>query len=241
MRTYCDNFCIQCSLKSVMWRSCALTRGQQRARRSLVTAWVAAVHELPRESILPRGLGGEEDITVAAWHGDKLLSAAVANALRRLDDGPRDVKELTNLHQLATSNDFLLSVLDDILPQHKDIVSKYQNMPHEGIGWRVGTMVEAAVLAVYDGNNGGVAVTDLAQWLVNAASVSKSQLNAKGALLELGGTVHCERAGGHDHAPIWRVVAELGGSRLTVTKAGAKRTLEQEMAAKILDSAFGDY
>ena len=66
--------------------------------------------------------------------------------------------------------------------------------------------------------------------------------NAKGKLLELGGTLTSERAGGSDHEPVFLAVAELGGQRMSTKAAGSKLSVEQRAARLLLNSVFAvDY
>jgi hypothetical protein len=205
--------------------------------RRLITVWQQAVSRVPVGSIVPLGLGGSQDVSLAAYHGDKILSAAVANAQRHLQrpDDVVGVGELTTEHNLATSNDFLLSQLADILPEH-GLSNKLVETPHLAV-----TMVEAAVFTVHE-EDGSDAVDDLARHLVRGASaVSVDEPNPKGALLELGGSVSSERTGGTDHEPVFRATAELAEQRMIVTVRGSKADAEFKAATSLLDSVFGEY
>jgi dsRNA-specific ribonuclease len=207
-------------------------------RRSLVTKWQQAASTLQPEKILPPGLRESADIyhnvDVAAFYGDKVLGAAVALAQQRaVGDGEHTVGSLTRLQSIATSNEFLKSNIATILPQHAQL-SESASSAHD-----IGTMVEAAVNAVH--TKGDVyAIDDLAQWLVQTAremdSLHGAFDNAKGRLLEMGGTVTSKRVGGPEHKPVFEAVAQLAMARVSTTEQGSKRFVEQQVSRRLLRS-----
>ena len=78
-----------------------------------------------------------------------------------------------------------------------------------------------------------------AEWLVDKASVAAeatSGPNATGRVLELGGSVSAERTGGPDHSPTFTAIAELGGTRLSVT-GRSKTEAKQKASVKLLEQA----
>jgi hypothetical protein len=213
-------------------------------RRSLMTKWQQAASTVRPEKILPPGLKGSDDASVAAFYGDKLLGAAVALAQRRaVEDGEHTVGNLTRLQSLATSNDFLKSNIATILPQHAHLWEQCHGQSLQiHSAHDVGTMVEAAVDAVHA--QGGVhAIDDLARWLVQTAREMEDDGlhgafdNAKGRLLEMGGTVTSKRVGGPDHMPVFEAVAHLGGKRVSATGKGSKRHVEQQVSRQFLRSS----
>ena len=208
--------------------------------RTLVTKWQRAVDMLPSQSLLPPALGGEADVQVAAFYGDKLLGAYVAMALRRLRVEPRaqNAARLVAMQNFAVSNEHLHMNFAHLMPQHAERLREQSEN-----GRIAGTMVEAAVTAVHDKDDHD-AIIDLAEYLVHQALEQEASglQHAKQKLLELGGTVTCERAGGPDHAPIFVAVAELGGQRISAQGAGSKAQLEKRVAAQLLESVFSsDY
>ena len=208
-------------------------------RRSLVTKWQQAASTVRPEKILPPGLREladvNHDVNVAAFYGDKVLGAAVALAQRRaVGDGEHTVGSLTRLQSMATSNEFLKSNIATILPQHAQL-SESASSAHD-----IGTMVEAAVDAVH--TKGDVhAIEDLARWLVQTASEMDGLYgafdNAKGRLLEMGGTVTSKRVGGPDHKPVFEAVAQLAMTRVSATEQGSKRYVEQQVSRQFLRSS----
>ena len=187
---------------------------------------------------MPPDLRGLADVDhdvdhgVAAFYGDKLLGAAVALAQRRsVEDAEHNVGNLTRLQSVATSNEFLKSNIATILPQHAQL-SESASSAHS-----IGTMVEAAVDAVH--TEGDVdAIEDLARWLVQTAremdGLHGAFDNAKGRLLEMGGTVTSERVGGPDHKPVFEAVAQLGMERVSAIEQGSKRFVEQQVSRRLL-------
>eukprot|EP00320_Phaeocystis_rex_P006721 CAMPEP_0119075426 /NCGR_PEP_ID=MMETSP1178-20130426/80145_1 /TAXON_ID=33656 /ORGANISM="unid sp, Strain CCMP2000" /LENGTH=238 /DNA_ID=CAMNT_0007057647 /DNA_START=21 /DNA_END=737 /DNA_ORIENTATION=+ len=201
--------------------------------RSLVTRWQQAASAVRPEKLLPPGLGGsadvKRDVDVAAFYGDKLLGAAVALAQRRVKVGEHTVGSLTRLQNVATSNAFLKSNIATLLPQHAHMS---ESSAHD-----IGTMVEAAVDAVH--TEGDMhAIDELARWLVQTAremdGLHSAFDNAKGRLLEMGGTVTSERVGGADHRPIFKAVAQLGVKQVSATEQGSKRCVEQQVSRRLL-------
>ncbi len=95
------------------------------------------------------------------------------------------------------------------------------------------TALEAAVAAVAAGG-GAAAVACLARALV-AAAPAAPDVPAKTALLEAGGAVTTERAGGPDHAPLWRARATLRDAvARTQAPRASKRAAEAEAAVEVM-------
>ena len=197
---------------------------------------------VPLAKVLPPALGGADDTTnAAAFYGDKMLGAAVALAQRRTMGAEQTLDSLLALHHRAVSNEFMLENLPDIMPLHAGLVDQHQLNRFKAHG--AGTMVEAAVTAVHDEGE-HEAITDLADWLVLRASAQEPVVssNAKGQLLEFGGTVSSERVGGADNEPTWLAVAVLGEQRMSTRGTGSKVSVEQRAARQLLDSVFsGEY
>ena len=182
-----------------------------------------------------------------AFFGDKLLGAAVAIAQQHSGAMPSsDVGSLTKVHALAVSNASLHAHLEYILPAH---AHAFQPASLGRAAHGAGTMVEAAVAVVHE-EYGAAAVAELAEWLVGRAVArhlaSEAEQtarppaelpNAKGRVLELGGSVTAERTGGLDHAPTFTAVAELGGTRLSVT-GRSKADAQQSASVRLLDMVF---
>ena len=140
---------------------------------------------------------------------------------------------LTRLQSIATSNEFLKHNIATILPRHAHL-SGPESSAHD-----VGTMVEAAIDAVHA--KGDVkAIDSLAQWLVQAArdmdGLHGAFHNAKGRLLEMGGTVTSKRVGGPDHKPVFEAVAQLAMTRVSAAEQGSKRYVEQQVSRRLLRS-----
>jgi hypothetical protein len=58
--------------------------------------------------------------------------------------------------------------------------------------------------------------------------------NAKDRVLELGGTVNCDRRGGTDDAPLFNAVAELNGEYLAIKGGRSKDEAEQLVSERLL-------
>ena len=129
-------------------------------RRTLVTKWLRAVNEVQLAEVLPPAFGGEANVKVAAFYGDKILGAAMALAQRRTSDPTAKVSvgHLTELQSHAASNEFLREHLADIMPLHAGAVESAGSSSAHGVG----TMVEAAVTAVHDSGD-HEAITELAE------------------------------------------------------------------------------
>ena len=111
--------------------------------------WHAAVHKIPKESVLPLGFGSpSNEANVAAFLGDKLLGSAIALAQYENASAARErgVGQLSELQGTATANRMLAACLPTILPDHTDpsILELAEAQEHTA-----GTMVEAAVAAVH--------------------------------------------------------------------------------------------
>ena len=191
--------------------------------------WHDAVERVPKGEMLPIGLGGQTaQPNLSAFLGDKILSGAVALAICKAKE-QQSLKQLSELQSVATSNRLLCDELVNILPMHADqsVRLRASTQTHD-----VGTMVEAAVAAVHANGGGESAIAELAAWLV-AKAAEIGSYNAKGVLLERGGTVVPERVGGPDHLPTWRAVASLDGEHASATAYSAKEA-EQSAARELL-------
>jgi hypothetical protein len=160
--------------------------------------WHAAVSRLPRACFLPLGFGGTKTADVDAFHGDKLLSSAVSNALYQ-DSIERTVGQLTTLLSNAVSNAHLAQQLPDLLPQLDLSAAGFAMQTHTA-----GTAVEAALWHVHRAGD-CEAVEEVATWLLRSAASDESPHNPKGQLLEIGGIVEarCVRGEG-THDPMFR-------------------------------------
>lgn len=67
-----------------------------------------------------------------------------------------------------------------------------------------------------------------------AAAAPYFPTNAKDRVLELGGTVNCDRRGGTDDAPLFNAVAELNGEYLAIKGVRSKDEAEQLVSEKLL-------
>ena len=209
------------------WRILRVSRAAGLGRRVHSTLpslelWHAAVSRLPPLA------ADSPDVRLEAFFGDKVLSAAVADALRlgggaaecsngRFDAG--DLGSVAETHAIAVSNRLLGLRFGEILPAH-DALDSHR---------RAGTIVEATVSAVHRADRGGergAAVAALARWLVVCARDSTERIDAKRRLLALGGTVSANVVpGSPDHRPVFEAVAELGLER-AVAAAATKRDAE---------------
>ena len=210
----------------------ARVAGARRARSAppSLDLWHAAVSRLPPLAV------DSADVRLAAFFGDKVLSAAVAEALRRgggaaecangrFDAG--DLGSVAETHAIAVSNRLLGLRFGEILPARAALDS------HR----RAGTIVEATVSAVHRADRGGergAAVAALARWLVVCARDSTARIDAKNRLLALGGTVAASAVpGSPDHRPVFEAVAELGRER-AVAAAATKRDAETSASLDVL-------
>jgi dsRNA-specific ribonuclease len=180
---------------------------------ALPSQWRHAVRLLPQVNILPGG----PDQKYAAFLGDKFLGAVVAIAIQNSNE-TYDKASASRLTSTILSNKFLAARVESILP-----LSIYTDAAKLVSDHSVGTMVEAAVAAVKDED----AVADLVTWLIEEAR--NLDMNAKGQLLEFGGTVDSIRVGGSDHAPVFKAMARLDDQ--TVEATGKTRKDAEHNAA----------
>ncbi|EOD30764.1 hypothetical protein EMIHUDRAFT_232352 [Emiliania huxleyi CCMP1516] len=209
--------------------------------------WHSAVSEVNGWLVLPMGFGGERHVTTAAWHGDKVLGAAVARELQAQCVGGQD--ELTRRFCAAVSNEHMAAHLDQLLP----LTLLTLLPPAEERAAQVhdcGTLLEACVERVHH-SGGADAIEELARYLLATATDTdadasegeggearaRREANPKGRLLELGGSVGpAEQVGGASHSPLFRAAASLGERRLTA-EGGSKKAAEKAAAAALLASA----
>lgn len=202
--------------------------------------WHAAVAKVPLSSILPLGFGGTSyTANIAAFYGDKRIGFQVALNMREcISAGTREMslRFLTDLQSEAISNQMFASRLADILPLHvtPSLSALAEIQTHDA-----GTMVEAAVDAVYAENNNEAAVSELASFLVAAALQKERPTNAKGHLLQhAGGMISSVRLPGFpDHAPRFAATAKLGD--LECSEEGGSKILAEQAAASMLLQKLG--
>jgi dsRNA-specific ribonuclease len=168
---------------------------------------------------------------VDAFHGDKLLSSAVSNALYQ-DSIERTVGQLTTLLSNAVSNAHLAQKLPDLLPQLGLSAAGFATQTHTA-----GTAVEAALWHVHRAGD-CAAVDEVATWLLRSAASDESPRNPKGQLLEIGGIVEarCVRGEG-THDPMFRAIAVFGGVRCESDEQSSKKEAEQVAAMLVLQEA----
>lgn len=218
--------------------------------------WHAASRDVPVLEVLPMGFGGVANVSTAAWHGDKILGAAVAQALREYSHaGPSD---LTKLFSVAVSNENMATAFEEVLPPHHlkraPSAERRAQQVHD-----CGTMVEACVERVASGGD-MPAVSELARFLLARVQTETPaaeqhvsgtagaplpdirpvprpaiESNPKGRLLELGGSVACERVTGVMDTPIFRAEATLNdctASALGGSRKGAERDATRDALAQ---------
>jgi dsRNA-specific ribonuclease len=211
---------------------------------SSLARWKQAIETLPPEKVLiPQD---ENERTVQAFLGDKLLGSAAASILVKNSDAgtagssaatTNDTGELTKLISGAVSNSLMAANVHHILPQlgiHKEEGMDVQQSSYSD--WELGTMVEAAVATVH--SHDPKAVVDLAEFLMKQAK-KMTDPNCKGRILELGGTLTSTRIGGSDHAPVWTATASLSAHDNSSHEAQAigssKKSAEMRAAANVLN------
>ena len=187
--------------------------------------------------VLPMGFGGGHPVSTRAWHGDKILGAAVAAELRT--QGVTGHANLTKRFAFAVSNDNMAAHLDELLtPSLLALVppaSERAAQVHD-----CGTMVEACIDQVHAAGD-MAAVTEVAVFLLahplrlDSTGVARPmKTNTKGRLLELGGAFSgFQMSGRADHAPLYHAEASLRDLRASAQGLSRKRA-EQEAAAALL-------
>mmetsp|Transcript_5810 Transcript_5810/g.8402 ORF Transcript_5810/g.8402 Transcript_5810/m.8402 type:complete len:409 (+) Transcript_5810:126-1352(+) len=127
----------------------------------------------------------------------------------------------------ALSNQFFEHNADTLLP-----AGWIQNNEHLGVR-SVGTMLEAAVAAVYGSNPD--AVKALAHWLLHTASHKIHNFNPKGQLLEMKGKVDTMVEHGSDpNNPIYIATASLQEEEQKATGTGSSKREAESSAARSL-------
>ena len=159
---------------------------------------------------------------------------------------------LSSITQQAISNKLFKDKFSDILPLHSKNIKTdlLQTQVHDA-----GTMVEAAIDAVAKLENSQenrdsstknpshvkilqeTALSELAKYLIQT-TLAQGPVNAKGRLLEAGGTVKAEIVTGESTSHIsqeniFRAVAHLGGTTCHA-EGRSKREAEQAAATKVL-------
>jgi len=200
--------------------------------------WQQILKQIPKEAILPNS----EEHKLNAFFGDKLLGAAAATAIQQSHLNSNNLYSESSASRLvgtALSNRFLAARFSTILPEEEDkLFEKHaQDLSTHGVG----TMVEAAVAAVHKQDGGDEAIQNLVDWLLEEALSLNHDMNAKGRLLELGGTIsQTKRIGGTDHKPIFKAVASYLPDKSTDAPLQAegvgtsKKVAQQEAARQLL-------
>ena len=202
-----------------------------------LSVWHSAVAKVPPNRLLPRT--DRRNQKMEAYLGDKLLGVAFAKwILRQKKDSPansdcHDVQEFlhdqgsaTRLGGLILSNKFMADRFSIILPD--PIFKDWASNSGRNSSSVLGSIVEAAVAVVDDSE----AVDDLIEWLISQGR-EVEMINAKGKLLEMGGTITVKRRGGSDCAPVFVAKAKLAGASAAALGA-SKRVAEQSAASKCL-------
>lgn len=184
----------------------ALHRTRQVLSSAVPEKWLQAVKKIPANA-------RKENRKFAAFCGDKLLGAVLAQKLQshhQSDKQKLTVGKATILAGTVLSNRFLADRLPLIVPNHND--DGVEIGTHSQ-----GTIVEAAVAAVYDQDE--EAVGALVEWLINEApDVLSLRVSPKNELLDRGGKcAFTYRVGGPDHNPEFRAVVELNGETMSST------------------------
>jgi len=139
----------------------------------------------------------------------------------------------TKLASVVLSNKFMAERISQILPDpsFREWEKQFEYNNHS-----LATVVEAAVAAVYDLDVD--AVDDLVEWLIQEGERCEKRIlgecmlfNAKGRLLELGGSLSVEREGGVDHDPIFLANAALKNKIFSATAVGNNKRDAEENAA----------
>ncbi len=213
------------------WRPLCTLAGPQ------LTRWHAALEQnAPAELCVPPGFGGQPEVRALAWHGDKILGAAVA---AQLAGGTSEHGDLSLVYSAASSNEHMARHLDELLPPSLlGLVPAEQrdNSVHD-----CGTMVEACVKCVADAGD-TAAIDQLAGFLVRHALDDAGEQGGtvpvppKNRLLELGGTVSSTRCGGEEHMPIFEAVARLD-DRTARAQGASKKVAERDACEAVLAEA----
>lgn len=184
------------------------------------TRWQQAVRLLQQDKILPGG----PDQKYAAFLGDKFLGAAAAAAIHNSKD-TYDEASASRLTGTVLSNKFMADRVESILP-----CTIYTDAAKLVSDHSVGTMVEAAVASVNDEE----AVEDLVTWLIKEAG--NLDMNAKGRLLELGGTVSSSSSSSSNPSSssppspvVFRAIARLDDQVVAAT-GNSRKDAEQNAA-----------
>lgn len=181
---------LQQHTRSTRHISTKVVRGQLRDDPG-IHIWQDACRKVPHARILPTGSGGNSNQRFQGFLGDKLLGAAAAHVVEEtivsLRDNSSNNSNTRNsshnelsvdagcasaLCNIALSNRFLHAYADLLLPTQ--CLELTQHMGDHGVG----TMVEAAVAAVYEFDQ--EAVNDLARCLLTIAASIWTGDNPKG-------------------------------------------------------------
>lgn len=219
------------SHRSLSIVSLSKNRATERANVEL-DLWSAAVGRLEAEQVLPLGFGGVAAANTAAWHGDKILGAAIAGELR--SHGLTEVDQLSRAYAVVSSNANLAANVDALLPN-----SLLAQIPMERRLLQehdCGTIVEACVDLVANAGN-AAAIDELARYLVasvgTASAIAEVPTNPKSMLIELGGSLSSDLAGGSAHMPVYRAEATLG-DLYAEAQGGSKKGAERDAATTVL-------
>lgn len=108
------------------------------------------------------------------------------------------------------------------------------SLPDSGAaGQHLPSGAEAGKTAAHTSELGELQVAGLAD-----AAAPFFSTNAKDRVLELGGTVSCDRRGGTDDAPLFNAVAELNGEYLAIKGGRSKDEAEQLVSERLLTAIF---
>lgn len=199
--------------------------------------WHHALTKVPDKSkVLPESVGQ----LFRAWQGDKLLGAATALAVQETTK-IRDPGTATTLVSKALSNQFFAQHVPTLFPNE---FFASLSLPNQALAsysdkqW--GATLEAAVFEVHQScEQSKEAIAELAEWLIENAQVSQIEMNPKGKLLSVGGTIESHRVGGPDHSPVHEAVAQWGSVRGVERRSGSKQQVEELAAKKVLQTLLG--
>jgi Double-stranded RNA binding motif len=217
---------------------------------------------IPLSRILPIGLGNASDVANrTAFFGDKVLNHRISQILREkkfheLADPPEhespampagaevyhipDIGFLTLLQGQAMSNQIMAQHVPEILGSHPEMTPELLQRATTLQIHDAGTMIEAAVDAILHWNQDDTppsdaerAIQEFAEFLVHQAYDATIYFNAKGQLLEQGGTVVAYRLddGAPDHAPKFRAIATFCNTTYRSDPPSASKKLAEQVAA----------
>lgn len=229
-----------------------------------LATWRRLLADVPLAEVLPRDNAFGVDVPVEArnpditerlaFFGDKLLNAAVAEALyetqMRAGGLNSPLGEMTKLVAAARSNALFARLLPRLL--REDMVAA---VPPDALAARtkhhsVGTMVEAAVFLVHrrGGHEGAVAVAEVGAFLLSQAEVgsplARDVANHKGVMYEFmakgaSGSMRARGLGPQSPEQLFEATATLDGATAVAT-ARTKREAEQRAARGVFEALIRD-